>query len=425
MAGNYVVAVQAPAYPVSPTEFATESAFAEHLKELRRSIGPSFARLVLIAPRLSEDDYATHKHHLGTVSLEHDDVLFIPAHPVSVSAMRFWLCHARAIWQQVKEAVRDAGVVHSGMSTDLWRPLMAMVNFAAWRAGRPVVFFVDIDFRQHSRRFYETGRWSFSFYLINRLVYDPIKWLQVWLAPRMFQLVMLKSASLVRDFGRGRPNVKNFYDAAHSFDEVLPDSALDERMAWMREPGRPLQLVYFGRFASNKGLDRAIEAVRLARIQGEDLRLCLIGAGDCQTALERQVAEADLGHVVTFKPQVRYGKTLFEQLRQAHLSIATPLIEDTPRAAFDSMARGIPIVAFDITYFRDLEQGSGAVALADWPHAQSMAHQLVTLSRDRERLAAMASRGVAFARDNTQAAWLERRTQWMLEFALAPPKSHA
>ena len=65
MAGNYVVALQAPAYPVSPTEFATESAFAEHLKELRRSIGPSFARLVLIAPRLSEDDYATHKHHIG------------------------------------------------------------------------------------------------------------------------------------------------------------------------------------------------------------------------------------------------------------------------------------------------------------------------------------------------------------------------
>lgn len=417
---DYVVAVQAPAYALSPTAFATESAFAEHLKELRHAIGPRFSRIVLVAPRLSEAEYAAQANHLGTVHLEQDEILFVPAHALSVSAKNFWLKEARPLWRRLKDIVRDAGVVHSGMSTDLWRPLMAMVNLAAWKAGRPVVFFVDIDFRQHSRRFYRLGMWNLKSYLVNRVLHDKFKWLQVWLAPRMFQLVMLKSASMVTDFGQGRPHVKNFYDTVHGPEHVLNAAQQDQRLAWLRDATRPLHLVYFGRLVTYKGLDRVVEAVRLARAQGADVRFSMIGSGECQTSLQQQVAAAGLADAITFKPQVRYGPALFDQLNEVHLSVAAPLVEDTPRSAFDSMARGIPILAFDISYFRDLAQGSGAVALAAWPDPAALAAQLVSLNQDREQIARMAQRGLDFARENTQAAWLRQRTQWVLDIAMAP-----
>jgi glycosyltransferase involved in cell wall biosynthesis len=417
---DFVVAVQAPAYPVSPTVFATESAFAEHLKELRRSVGPRFSRLVLVAPQFSDQEYEAQKAHLGTVDLEQDEVLFVPAFVTSTSAKRFWLSHARSFWRQAKEVARNAGVVQSGMSTDIWRPLMAMMNLAAWRVGRPVVFVVDIDFRQHAKRFYHLGTWGLKTYLSQRLVHDPIKWLQCWLAPRMFQLVLLKSASMVKDFGKGRPNVKNFYDTAHAAEHVLEQQRQPERLAWLRDPGRPLHLVYFGRFVPYKGLDRVVEAVRQAREKGSDIRLSLIGSGECLVQLQQQVADAGLTDAVTFKPQVHYGQPLFDQLGQFHLCIAAPLREDTPRAAFDAMARGLPILAFDISYFRDLDQDSGAVALAAWPNSDALAAQMIALDRDRERLAAMAGRGLEFAQSNTQAKWLAQRTQWILDLALAP-----
>jgi len=412
---DYVIAVQAPAFPLSPTRFATESAFAQHLRELRESIGPAFEKVVLIAPTLTDAEYAARRDHLGVVDLDVDGVLFMPGHSTAVPARQFWLRHARGLWRRIRAAVRQAGVVHSGVADDVWRPLMAMVNVAAWLERRPVMFLVDIDFRQHSRRYRQVGLWNLKQYLVNRLIYDPLVYVQVWFAPRMFQLVLLKSASMVRDFGRGRSHVRNFYDTAHGAQDVLGDAELDDRVRVLGDRSQPLQLVFFGRFVAYKGLDRTIEAVRLARARGADVRLTLIGAGDCEAALRRQTAESGIEDAVRFLPPVPYGAPLFEQLKSMHLCVATPLVEDTPRAAFDAMARGLPLVAFDISYFCDLAQASGAVALARWPEPAQLAEVLCALSEDRRRIADMARSGVAFARDNTQAVWLERRAEWMNE----------
>jgi glycosyltransferase involved in cell wall biosynthesis len=420
MSADYLLAVQAAAFPVSPTAFATESAFAQHLRELRAGLGEQFDRLVLVAPCMTEEQYEAQKAHLGIVDLQADGVAFLPAHTTATTPWGFWRREVGRIWREVGVAVSKAAVVHSGMSTDLWRPLMGLVNLRAWWAGRPVIFIVDIDFRQHSKRYHRLGLWGLRSYCVNRLLYDPLKWMQVWLAPRMFQLVLLKSASMVQDFGRGRPNVRNFYDTVHGPDDVLDDLSRQARLEWLKQDAQTLEVVFFGRLVPYKGLDRAIEAVRLAGEQGCDVRLTLIGEGDCLTSLRRQVAQAGLNDRVRFEPPVPYGAALFERLAQAHVCVACPLVEDTPRAAFDAMARGLPLVAFDITYFRDLAQQSGAVALAQWPSAQSLADQFKALHANRARLAEMADRGLTFARQNTQAYWLARRRDWMLELLHLP-----
>lgn len=414
---DYVVAVQAPAYPLSATSFAVESAFAEHLRILRKSVGPRFDRLVLVAPRFSEADFASQHGHLGRISLEKDEIIFLPAFPLAVSPPVFWLRHAWPLWRKVSKILSGGAVVHSGMSTDIWRPLMALVSIAGLRARQPVIFFVDIDFRQHSRRLYRLGVWGFREYLVNRLLHDPLKWAQVWLAPRLFQLVMLKSASMVRDFGKGSRHVKNFFDTAHSEEHLLSAAALDTRLARMRA-GEPLRVIYFGRLAFNKGVDRIIEAVAMARERGVAVELTIIGEGACLGGLRRRTVELNMVGAVRFLPQIAYGPQLFARLDEADLMIAAPLIEDTPRAAFDGMARGLPILAFDISYFRDLAECSGAVALARWPDAADLARQIVALHQDRDRLAGMVESALAFAADNTQQLWLTRRAAWMREFAL-------
>ena len=414
---NYVVAVQVPAHPLSATSFAIESAFAEHLKALRKSVGSRFTKVVLVAPRLNEADFAIQQNHLGRISLEEDQILFIPAHPLGASPAVFWLRHAWPIWRQVGKILSGGAVVHSGMSTDIWRPLMALVNFAGLRARQPVIFFVDIDFREHSWRFYHLGIWNLKAYLVNRLLHDPLKWFQVWLAPRLFQLVMLKSPSMVRDFGGHRAHVKNFFDTAHSEDHLLSSSDLERRLARTRDDG-PLKIVYFGRLVLNKGVDRIVEAVAMARERGAAVELTVIGDGVCLAELQQQVTQLKLEGSVRFLPQVAYGFELFERLDDMHLMAAAPLIEDTPRAAFDAMARGLPIVAFGISYFRDLAECSGAVALSRWPDVSDLAEQIVMLHDDRQQLAEMAAKALSFATANTQQIWLAKRAAWMREFAM-------
>lgn len=412
---DYVVVVQAPAYRVSDDTFLTESAFAWHLVELRRMWADKFDRLVLVAPALARSAFEERRRQLTEVNERETGVYFVETHTTDLSRPRFLLFHLPRVWRLLARVISTAGVVQSGMSTQLGHPIMAMANFAALRVGVPVVFMVDIDFRRHSERLFKTGLWSLKSYVVNRLLYDPLKWLQVRLAPYYCQLVMLKSMTMVRDFGRGAANVVNFYDTAHSAEHVLTDAASREKARAALERSVPLRLVYFGRLASNKGVERMVSAVALARANGVDCELLVIGEGECLPALHQQVQREELDDFVRFEPPKPYGPPLFDLLSGVHVCLAAPLIEDTPRAAFDAMARGLPVIAFDITYFRDLAQASGAVLCSPWPQAGGLAEGITRLARDRDELAAMVIRAVDFARQNTQEFWLRRRRDFIEE----------
>ncbi len=78
------------------------------------------------------------------------------------------------------------------------------------------------------------------------------------------------------------------------------------------------------------------------------------------------------------------------------------------------MARGIPILAFDTYYYRDLSV-SGAVETVPWLSTDAFAAAIKRHCKDR-RLATMIERGIDFAKRNTQEIWLERRVKWTEEF---------
>ncbi len=259
----------------------------------------------------------------------------------------------------------------------------------------------------------DAGLWSLKSYLVNRYLYDPLKWIQLWLAPRLFDLCLYKSRSLVRDFGRGRNNVRDFYDTAYGEQDIVDEQELTARLLVLREAQGPLRVTYFGRVVSYKGLDRVVAAVDLARRNGVAVTLRIIGDGDCLEALRRQVRAAQLDDHVEFVPPAPYGKELFRLVDENHVTVAAPLTEDTPRAAFDSMARGLPVIAFDITYFKDLEAASGAVLTTPWADAAGLATAFARLQSDPAEVVRMSHAAVKFARENTQDIWLDRRVKWM------------
>jgi glycosyltransferase involved in cell wall biosynthesis len=410
---RYVVVVQAPAWPVSHGVFALDSAFAAHLRELKMQVGSAFEELVLIGPSMTQAQYEALRPQMVELDAQASGIRFLPAFPLDVPRWKFLLTGWWPMWRMLNREFSGPCVVHSGMSTDLARPLMFMASLAGWWRKRPVVFFVDMDFREHARRFRETGAWGLRSYVLNRAVYDPLKWIQLWMAPRLFDLCCFKSPALVRSFGKGRPNVKSFFDTAHSASQVVSEEALAERLSRISDPARGLVACYFGRLAMNKGVDRMIEAVRVARKAGADVRLRIIGDGECRDALRQQVEREGLGYAVDFINAVSYGEPLFSLLADCDVCLAAPIVEDTPRAAFDAMARGLPVIAFDISYFRELAMSGGSVVTTPWPHAQGMASALVDLSTDRMRLASLVRKAVVFARANTQEIWLSRRHAWL------------
>lgn len=413
---NYLVVVQLPCHDLGGGSFACESAFAEHLRLLIERLPARFERLLLAAPQMDAGFYEANRESLAHIDSAAEKIEYVPLHPISSGRLSFWRNDARNVWKQLLGAAKRSEIVHSGIADDLWRPTMLFANLAGNLAKRPVIFHVDIDFRQDTEMYRETDIWSSKTYWTNRLIYDPLKLAQLYLAPKMFDLVLLKSANMVSDVGRGAPHVRNFYDTVHSADQVVSEEVAEARCDWMLDESVPLRMAFFGRFVEYKGLDRSIEALAIARKKsGRDLRLNLIGSGDQEARLQRLVRDKGLEDAVTIQPPVPYGEQLFEHIRKSHVQLATPLCEDTPRAAFDAFSQGLPILAFDIRYYKDLESESKAVATATWPDPEALADAMIRLDADRKRLAAMARAGIAFAKENTQQVWLDRRIEWTLE----------
>ena len=411
-AANYVLLVDAPAHPLPNETFATESAFAEHLRLLRELLGARCDELVLMAPRMSPESYARNHRQLGTVSRRAHGVALVPLHPLGTGGRQFWTRHALPALRDIWREASRAEVVHSGVSHDLVRPTLLMGVLAALAQRKDSVFVVDIDNRHSARMSLDTARWSRKSYLLCKYLYDPLRAAQIRLAASRCSVVLLKGRELVRDYGAGRRNVHHFYDTVHSANQVIDEVGLRARIDRLKNPAHPLRAVYFGRFAPYKGVDRSIRAVHsAARISGRPIELHLVGSGDQEGELRRLVAALGAEPLVHFFAPVAYGAPLFEKLARCDVALATPLAEDTPRAAFDAMAMGLPLVAFDTSYYRDLA-ASGAVAVAKWPEVEDLAERICELDRDRHELARMARKAVDFALENTQEVWLSRRIEW-------------
>ncbi len=412
---DYILAVQAPVFSLSHERFATESAFARHLIEIRKRLASKFKRLVLVAPTYSSEDFYQNERNLEVIDSERDGIYLVNTHSSSDSTLKFWTIRLPSLWRTIWTIAKTSGIIHSGMAEDIKRPMMAIVNLIAWLQNRPLVFIVDIDYRRDAKRYRETGLWSTNRYLVNKIVLGPLKYCQVWFAARTAHLVLLKARSMVSDFGDNRTNVRFFLDAAHGVDDVLSDVEMTDRVSRVLQSGHALHLIYFGRLVPYKGVNCTVQAVRIAREAGEDMRLTIIGDGESAGDLERLIIQYHLQDVVTILPAVKYGSPLFVLLQDADLAVATPLGEDTPRSALDAMARGLPIVAFDLEYYQTLAEESGAVALAAWPDPQGIADRLIELSRNRPALAGMSQNAVRYARKNTQDIWLQHRLDWTFE----------
>jgi len=407
---EYVIVVGAPAYPVSPDVFATESVFARHLEVLRGQLASRFERLHLIAPRMTDQAYQRQRASMKELRAE-DGFSFCPMPPGDAKMLRYWMAMPAAL-PRMFEAIKRAEIVHAGLSSDLYRPIGFLATLMGLAQKKRSIFVVDIDFRNSAAMNYQTGRWSRKSYLLCRYLYDPLRIAQIRLATRFCSLVLLKSPRMVEAFGGGKPNVKDFFDTAHDEENIIDEAAVARRQQRLSDGNRPLRLVYFGRLVPYKGLDRTLQALARAREQsGRDFRLDVIGSGDDEARLRGLVAELGLDDVVTFHAAVPYGPALFGKLMDADLMLATPLSEDTPRSAFDALSAGLPIVAFDLSYYRDLES-SAAVITVPWPNVDALAQAIRRLDADRDQMKRMVGNAVAFAHANTQAVWIDRRMRW-------------
>jgi glycosyltransferase involved in cell wall biosynthesis len=412
---DYMMVLPTQHFRLDDGRVALESAFAHHLRLIRSKIGASADRLVIVSPGMAAAQYQSARHSLEVLD-ERAESIFFDA-PYSMDAVGSKLRKLGLflpLMRKLHRLVRGSFCVHSGLSWDWILPTeFASLLFAAAH-GRRTVFIVDIDYRNSARMSYKTGAWSLKSYLVCKYIYDSVRSLQVWIAVRSYSLVMLKGRKMAADFGKGRPNVKDFLDAAHSEHNIIGAEALERKLEDLRNRTSPLRLTYFGRITAYKGIDACLRAVVAARRAGALVTFDIIGGGEQAEFCRNLSRELEADEFVTFHGPMPFGAEFFNVLYQFHLLLAAPLREDTPRSALDAMAAGIPYLAYDTYYYNQLLE-SGAGTVVPWLDEAAMTAALIRLDADRELVASMVENAVAFARLNTQETWLDRRLEWTLK----------
>jgi len=409
MPGRYLMVLPVPAFPGPDGTFEIESAFAEHLRMLRSMLGPLARTMIIAAPELSVEERAA-AGPLARLDEARDGIGFRPMFRANLGRAAY-LRQLPRVLAALRGEVRKADIVHASNSP-LYRPFEFPALMLASLLGKKTISVTDIDHRRSARMNLDTGRWSAKEYWITRFLHDPFTHLQQTIGVRRCSLVLLKGRSLVEDYGRGRPNVKHFLDSAFGAEHIIPASRLEEKVRATLSSQTEVEVVYFGRLVEYKGVDEMLRAVRHALDLGARLRFEIVGSGPADAALRALTRELRLESVVAFIGAVPFGPALFDRLYGAHILLAAPLSEDTPRSALDACAMGLGIVAYDTSYYRELADLGGPVEIVPWRDVSALGHRLWELDAERPRLAALLRQSAAFAPPNTQQAWLEKRVAW-------------
>ena len=400
-------------FRVGDHRVAVESAFAEHLRRVRAKTAPYSDILMVASPGMSRLDYEAGKPAWGILDEECEKIHFVSLY--SWDAVSTPLNKLKALAQLIPSLwnlVKSSVCVHSGLSWSFWLPIEFISILFALMLGRSSVSVVDIDYRKSAWMSYRTGVWSLKSYLVCKCCYDAARSMQIWIAVRFCSLVLLKSRKMTADFGKNRPNVKDFLDASHSIENVIDQASLEAKLGTLQNRALPLKLVYFGRLVPYKGIDYCLRAVAKAHRAGANVTFDIIGGGEQEAALHKLASELDANGFVAFHGIRPFNQEFFRLLYSFHLLLAAPLREDTPRSALDAMAAGLPFLAFDTYYYREFsEAGTGVVV--PWLDEDALADTIGSLSEDREQVANMAVKAVDFAARNTQDIWLDRRLNWI------------
>lgn len=411
----YLIVHPILAYPLDHGRFFCESAFCTHLRALRDLLHPTFDCFVLAGVRMSEETYRERQGGLAEINEAEDRIRFVALISEDASHPRFLIKEAPAALGNLWELVRKAGLLHSGYSLEVLRPIEMWAMSIAWLLGRPTLGVVDIDYRKDVEMSRALGRLGLRKYLFESRLYEPIRRAQLALLARRASLLLVKEESLVRDYARPGRNVRLILDPGYEAEHVVSPEALERKLARVFDPSTSLEVCYFGRLTAYKGVDRMIEAARRATDRGARFRLTIMGVGPERAALAARVERLNLAGLVRFEPPIPYGEPFFRRLRDWDLLLAAPLAGDTPRSAWDALASGMGILAFDTPFYRMLARRTGAVRVVPWPDAEGLGAAIAELEQDRATLAELQRAAVRAARLESQTTWLARRAAWTLE----------
>jgi glycosyltransferase involved in cell wall biosynthesis len=187
---------------------------------------------------------------------------------------------------------------------------------------------------------------------------------------------------------------------------------------------KPLELIYLGRLAREKGVYELLHALVIARSRGADARLCIVGSGAEQARLKQTVDRLQLTPAVTFAGAA-FGVAKLELLSRADVLALPSYSEGLPYSLLEGMAAGKAVLVTPVGAIPDVVT-MGVHGLFVPPRdVAALASAIVELATGRaslERVGAACRQRVASQYSMEQ---LVRNFSSLYEELLRAPELHA
>ena len=126
---------------------------------------------------------------------------------------------------------------------------------------------------------------------------------------------------------------------------------------------------YIGQLIERKNVNDILSAYAVLQEAIPELRLVIVGDGESREALERQVSEMECRQQVEF---TGFVSDPLAHLQGFDLFVMTSTLEGIPRCLMESMAMGVPVVAYDIPGVDQLVRNASTGLLAPFGDVESL-----------------------------------------------------
>ena len=145
-------------------------------------------------------------------------------------------------------------------------------------------------------------------------------------------------------------------------------------------------LVFAGRLVKNKNVKMLIEAVKILRDKGRDLKCVIVGEGHEIENLKSKVKSFKLEKNVEFLGWLPTVEDVAKVYNQSKLFVMPSLNEGGPRVCLEAMACGVPVVTTRVGIMLDIIKDGENGFFCDW-NAEDMAEKILeTRNKETEKL---------------------------------------
>jgi colanic acid/amylovoran biosynthesis glycosyltransferase len=216
------------------------------------------------------------------------------------------------------------------------------------------------------------------------------------------------------------PNRLLYLDSRLSEDGLIPSEQLAARFA--TRGGRPLRLLYSGRYERMKGADDAVRVGLECLRRGLDVEMDCYGQGSLRSDMEALAASASVPGRIRINDSVPYPELV--KIAQTRDIFVCCHVQNDPSCSYlESLGAGLPIVGYDNRMWHRLRAESGAGYCSPLRRPNGVADAIQRLASDPQTLDAMSVKAREFAQTHCYEREFAKRID-ALNAAVSPARAN-